>query len=482
MTIEIKQSLKLTQQLIMTPQLQQSIKLLQLTRLELLDLIRQEIKENPILEEKPEDTTEKTEQETQITEEFGAAEDSKVASRESDFDWENYLYQEAKISWDPLSRMGGKEANDEDYQSVEANPDKKEGLQDYLLMQLALSQLNSDEKKCGELIIGNLDTNGYLTVSLEELSSISGMKSDLSEKVLKEIQKFDPVGVAARDLKECLMLQLALIKDKSKNLAGKILAQHLTKLSEKKYAVIVKDLKATKKELIKAVKIIYSLEPKPGRAFNYEAPQYINPDLYVYKISGEYIVVLNEDGMPKLHVNSLYRQILSGGNSVPENSKEYIKNKLRSAVWLIKSIYHRQNTVKKVMYSIIEFQRVFFDKGIDHLKPLVLRDVAEDIDMHESTVSRVTNNKYVHTPRGIFPLKFFFNSSINAVKGGNIASESVKDTIKKIISQENPRSPCSDQEIVNILTKKNIHIARRTVTKYREMMSILSSNKRKKLF
>jgi len=482
MTIEIKQSLKLTQQLIMTPQLQQSIKLLQLTRLELLDLIRQEIKENPVLEEKPEVTTEKTEQEAQITEEFGASEDSTVDSRESDFDWGNYLYQEAKTSWDPISRLEKRGVDDEGYQSVEANPDKKEGLQDYLLMQLALSQLDPDEKKCGELIIGNLDTNGYLTVSLEELSSISGMKSDVSEKVLKEIQKFDPVGVAARDLKECLMLQLALIKDKSKNLAGKILAHHLTKLSEKKYSVIAKDLKITKKEIIKAVKIIYSLEPKPGRTFNYEAPQYINPDLYVYKINGKYIVVLNEDGMPKLHVNSLYRQILSGGNSVPENSKEYIKNKLRSAVWLIKSIYHRQNTVKKVMYSIIEFQRIFFDKGIDHLKPLVLRDVAEDIDMHESTVSRVTNNKYVHTPRGIFPLKFFFNSSINAVKGGNIASESVKDTIKKIISQENPRSPCSDQEIVNILTKKNIHIARRTVTKYREMMSILSSNKRKNLF
>jgi len=482
MTIEIKQSLKLTQQLIMTPQLQQSIKLLQLTRLELLDLIRQEIKENPVLEEKSEGPNEKSEQETQITEEFGATEDPRNDSNETAFDWENYLYEEAKTSWDPIARLGKKGLDNDSYQSVEINPDKKEGLQDYLLMQLALSQLDRDEKKCGELIIGNLDQNGYLKISLKELSSLSGMNYDLIEKTLREIQKFDPVGVAARDLKECLMLQLNLVEQKRKELAGEIIAKHLTKLSEKKYALIAKDLKTTKKEIIKAVKIIYSLEPKPGRAFNYEDPQYINPDIYVYKISGKYIVVLNEDGMPKLHINSLYRQILSGGNSIPKNSKEYIKDKLSSAAWLIKSIYHRQNTFKMVMYSIIKFQRDFFDNGIEHLKPLVLRNVAEDIDMHESTVSRVINNKYVYTPRGIFPLKFFFSSSINSFKGESFSSNSVKDTIKKIISQENPRSPCSDQEIVNILMKKNIHIARRTVTKYREMMSILSSNKRRNLF
>jgi RNA polymerase sigma-54 factor len=288
--------------------------------------------------------------------------------------------------------------------------------------------------------------------------------------------------VAARNLKECLLLQLSHVKGKDRTLIEKILTHHMTNLGSKKYNIIAKDLNVNREDIIKAVKIINSLEPKPGRAFNSEEPQYINPDLFVYKIEGEYVVILNEDGMPRLHINSFYRQALSNNSSVPEESREYIQNKLRSATWFIKSIYHRQNTVRNVMYSIIKFQREFFDKGIDYLKPLILREVAEDINMHESTVSRVTNNKYVHTSRGIFELKFFFNSSINSLNGDNIASESVKNTIRKIISHEDPRSPYSDQKIVKFLKTKNISIARRTVTKYREMMSILPSNNRVKIF
>ncbi|MBW1679197.1 MAG: RNA polymerase factor sigma-54 [Deltaproteobacteria bacterium] len=457
---------------------------LQLSRLELLDLIRQEIKENPILEESPDSTAEITIQETQITEEFGSSggekENLKDNSKDTDFDWRDYLYQEAKPPWDHLSRK--KEDGDETRQFIERSPDKKVSLQDYLLKQLILSQLDTEEKKCGEFIIGNLDNNGYLTVALEELSSISGIKLDKTERILKEIQEFDPPGVAARSLKECLLLQLSYINVKDKPLVEKILTHHMTNLGSKKYNVIAKGLNVNIEDIIKAVKIINSLEPKPGRAFNSEDPQYINPDLFVYKIEGEYVVILNDDGMPKLHINSFYRQALSNNSSVPEESKEYIHNKLRSATWFIKSIYHRQNTVRNVMYSIIKFQREFFDKGIEYLKPLILREVAEDINMHESTVSRVTNNKYVHTSRGIFELKFFFNSSINSLNGDNIASESVKNTIRKIISHEDPRSPYSDQKIVKSLKTKNINIARRTVTKYREMMSILPSNKRVKIF
>jgi len=485
MALEIKQNLKLVQQLVMTPQLQQAIKLLQLSRLELLDLIRQEIKENPVLEERPDNPADKEKQETQISEELGGSggsnDDSKVALSENDFDWRNYLYQDARTSWDPLSRLNRKDIDEEDRQFIESSPSKKGGLQNHLLEQLIFSQLTTEEKKCGELIIGNLDTNGYLTVSIEELSSMSGTECEKFEKILKEIQQFDPPGVAARDLKECLMLQLPAIDSKEKTLVKKILARHMTNLAAKKYNSIARDLNVPQDTVIKAVKIINSLEPKPGRAFNSEDPQYINPDLYVYKIDGEYIVLLNEDGMPRLHINSFYRQILSKKNSTSEDSKDYIKDKLRSAVWLIKSIYHRQNTLRNVMYSIIKLQRDFFDKGVGYLKPLVLREVADDISMHESTVSRVTNNKYVHTPHGIFALKFFFNSSINSVQGENIASESVKEIIRKIVSRENPQSPYSDQKITEILKANNVNIARRTVTKYREMMSILPSSQRKNL-
>jgi len=481
MALEIRQTLRLTQQLVMTPQLQQAIKLLQLPRLELLDVIRQELNENPILEEMPDNPPEETKQEIQLTEEFGSSEvekeNSKNVSRDADFDWRNYLYEETKTPWDRPSKRG--EERDKASQFIERSPDKRGGLPDYLLEQLILSQLGAGEKECGALIIGNLDNNGYLTVSTEELSTLSGIPDDIVGRILKTIQTFDPPGVAARDLKECLMLQLINCEVEGKTLIEKILTRHMSNLGRKQYSAIAKDLHATQGDVIKAVRIITSLEPKPGRAFNTEEPQYITPDIFVYKIDGDYVVVLNEDGMPKLHINSFYQQVLSGRNSVPEESREYIQNKLRSAVWFIKSIYHRQNTVRNVTYSIIRFQRAFFDKGISHLKPLVLREVAEDINMHESTVSRVTNNKYVHTPHGIFELRFFFNSSINSLSGDSVASESVKDLIRKIISHEDSRSPYSDQEMVKILKIKNVSIARRTVTKYREMMSILPSNKRK---
>jgi len=483
MALELKQNLKLAQQLVMTPQLQQAIKLLQLSRLELLELIREEMKENPILEEGSDNSAEKTNQEAQIADELGSSREEKDDFRDepkdADFDWRNYLYQEAKTSWDPFSRRGS--GKGETQQFIERNPDKRGGLQEHLLEQLALSDLDLEKKQCGAFIIGNLDNNGYLAASLEELSSLSGLTIDTVETVLNEIQKFDPSGVAARNLQECLMLQLAHRNDSNKALIEQILTHHITDLASKKYNSIAKSLNVSKKEVIKAIRIIYSLEPKPGRAFNTEDPHYITPDIFVHKIEGDYIVVLNEDGMPKLHINSFYQKVLADKNTVQDESREYIQNKLRSAVWFIKSIYHRQNTLRNVTYSIIKFQRPFFDKGISQLKPLVLREVAEDIDMHESTVSRVTNNKYVHTPHGILELKFFFNSSINSLHGDNVASESVKDMMRRIISQEDPKSPHSDQEMVEILKTKNVNIARRTVTKYREMMSILASNRRKRI-
>ncbi len=483
MALEIKQNLKLTQQLVMTPQLQQAIKLLQLSRMELLDLIRQEIKENPVLEERQEAPTEKTEQETQITEEFGnsggLSEEAKEPPKESDFDWRDYLYEEAQTPWDPLSRMSSGNLDDENRQFFERSACKKKDLQGHLLEQLALSSLESEEKECGELIIGNLDQNGYLTASVEEVAVMAGFDEEHVKHVLEEIQTFDPPGVAARDLRECLLLQISNIDEKKRTLVEQILTRHLANLGTKKYRVIASDLNVSQEEVVEAVRFINSLDPKPARSFTTEEPQYINPDLYVYRVEDEYIVLLNEDGMPRLHINAFYRQVLTEKNVASDDSREYIKGKLRSAVWLIKSIYHRQNTLRNVMYSIIKFQRGFFDNGISNLRPLVLREVAEDISMHESTVSRVTNNKYVHTSHGIFPLKFFFNSSINSMEGDNLASESVKEIIRKIVANEDPRYPYSDQKITGILRKRNVNIARRTVTKYREMMSILPSNKRR---
>ena len=485
MALELKQTLKLTQQLVMTPQLQQAIKLLQLSRIELLDLIRQEMQENPILEEAQENTAEKTDKETQITEEISTSGEARAGfnngSKDADFDWRNYLYHDAKTPWEPA--FSDREENDDESMSFfERSPDKKGSLQNDLFEQLVFSPLTLEEKKLAQLIIGNLDNNGYLTATLEELALLSSTTINTIETILKEVQKFDPPGVAARNLKECLLLQLSNVREKDKIFIEKILDRHMNNLGAKKYDVIAKDLQVRREDVIRAVKIIHSLDPKPGRAFDTEEPKYITPDLYVYKIGEEFVVVLNEDGLPRLHINAFYRQILANNNRVTEDSKEYIQNKLRSAVWLIKSIYHRQNTLRNVMYSIINFQKDFFNKGIECLKPLVLRDVAEDINMHESTVSRATNNKYVHTSHGIFELKFFFNSSINSLEGDHFASKSVKDMIRKIIAIENTSSPYSDQKIVEILKGKNINIARRTVTKYREMMSILPSHIRKQAF
>ncbi|MBP1709493.1 MAG: polymerase sigma-54 factor [Deltaproteobacteria bacterium] len=352
MALELKQTLKLTQQLVMTPQLQQAIKLLQLSRIELLDLIRQEMKENPILEEAQENTAEKTDKETQITEEISTAGEEKAifsnSSKDADFDWRDYLYHDAKTPWEP-SFYDREENDDESISFFERSPGKRDSLQDHLFEQLVFSPLTLEEKKLAQLIIGNLDNNGYLTATLEDLTLLSSTTISIIENLLKEVQKFDPPGVAARNLKECLLLQLTNIKEKDKIFIEKILDRHMNNLGAKKYDVIAKDLQVRREDVIRAVRIILSLDPKPGRAFDTEEPKYITPDLYVYKIGEEFVVVLNEDGLPRLHINAFYRQILSNNNRVAEDSKEYIQNKLRSAVWLIKSIYHRQNTLRKYL-------------------------------------------------------------------------------------------------------------------------------------
>jgi RNA polymerase sigma-54 factor len=300
------------------------------------------------------------------------------------------------------------------------------------------------------------------------------------ERVLRKIQQFDPVGVAARDLKECLLIQLEQMNPRD-SIAEKIVSEHLSLLKNRNYPAIAKRLGMSPDRVNRAASLISKLDPKPGKAFGGEVIQEIIPDVYVYKVEGDYVIYLNDDGIPMLKVNSLYRNILNGNRLAPEGDRKYIQEKLRSALWLIRSIHQRQRTIYKVSKSIVKFQREFLDKGIQFLKPLVLRDVAEDIQMHESTISRVTHNKYVHTPQGIYELKFFFNAGITSTQGETMASESVKNLVREIIAKEDPKKPYSDEKLVQILQGMNIHIARRTVSKYREMMKILSSNERRKI-
>jgi RNA polymerase sigma-54 factor len=476
MAIELRQQLKLTQQLIMTPQLQMAIKLLQLSRLELMDAIRQEMEENPTLEEF-QDTSSKEHAEEDPQAQASTVEKTKEVTIDeklnSDIDWSNYIEE-----YNSPGRVR-LETEDRDAPQYEAFISHKESLSDHLLWQLLMASPTPEEKRLGSLIIGNLNKDGYLQSSAEDLALQGGVTPDDIEEVLFLLQSFDPIGVCARDLKECLLLQANVLGLKN-TLVSKIISDHIQHLENKNYKAICRALKVTMEEVIAAVNVITNMEPKPGRLFSDEEPQYITPDIYVYKGEDDFVVVVNDDGLPKLRVNSFYKQAISQKNEVSVNARDYIQDKLRSAAWLIRSIHQRQKTIYKVMKSILKFQRDFFEKGIAHLKPMVLRDVAEDIGMHESTISRVTTNKYAYTPQGIFELKYFFNSSIRRVYGEAIASASVMAKIKNLIEGENPKKPYSDSKMAELLKAENIDIARRTVAKYREMMGVLPSSKRKR--
>lgn len=482
MALELKQSPKLVQQLVITPQLQQAIKLLQLTRLELVEMISQEMKENPLLEEVEEEREVEGEPHTDSENVGEPASDSEHTAEvkgegegADEFDWENYL---ENYNLSSVSKL--REPDGEDKPSFENFLTKSTTLFDHLLWQLQLSHLTEEEKEAGLWIIGNLDDDGYLKASLEEFVHESGMPLEKVEEVLKKIQQFDPVGVASRDLKECLLIQLSQISPRDA-IAEKIVQEHLALLKNRNYPALAKRLGVTVERVNRAANLISKLEPKPGRAYGGEVVQEIIPDVYVYKVEGEYVVSLNDEGVPRLKVNPYYRRILTENRNSQSEDRKYIQEKLRSAQWLIRSIDQRQRTIYKVAKSIVKFQRDFLDHGIQCLKPLVLRDVAEDIQMHESTISRVTNNKYMHTPQGIYELKFFFNAGIPSKEGESMASESVKSLLREIISKEDPRKPYSDEKLVQMLRERNITIARRTISKYREMMKILSSSERRKM-
>jgi RNA polymerase sigma-54 factor len=478
MALELRQQLKLTQQLIMTPQLQMAIKLLQLSRLEMLDTIRQELEENPALEEVQDSASDENITEPPETKDSDTSTTEEVTIEEKihdDIDWSIYLGEyntPGRVSY---------EAEDKETPRYEAFIAPHKSLKDHLLWQFLMTKPARKEEKVASLIVGNLNKDGFLDGSVEEIAIMSGAPIEEVEYILTKMQTFDPVGVCARDLKECLLIQAKHFGFEN-TIITDIISNHLHDLEKKNYKGICKALKISLDDVIAAVNVIKALEPKPGRQFSEETPQYINPDIYVYKLEDDFVVMLNDDGMPKLRVNSFYKNTISRGKKISGEAEDYIQDKIRSAAWLIKSIHQRQKTIYKVMNSILGFQREFFDKGIAHLKPMVLRDVAQDIGMHESTISRVTTNKYAYTPQGIFELKYFFNSSIRQGQGGNIASASVQEKIRQIILNENPKKPYSDDKIAQLLKEEHhIHIARRTVAKYREMLKVLPSNKRKQI-
>jgi RNA polymerase sigma-54 factor len=490
MAFELKQNLKLSQQLIMTPQLQQAIKLLQLSRLELVDTINQEMEENPLLEETTPDELSIDEVHADVEEDVQSIdkEDSKALERATEltgegdgreeFDWNNYLedYGPVGVSYDKP---------DGDAPTLDNVLTESPSLTEHLMWQMKLSPFTEEEMRVGSQIVGNLDQNGYLCATLTEIAALESVGEETVENVLKRVQEFDPPGIAARNLQECLLIQ-ARIFIKERNLLETIISDHLKDLELKNYVHIARRLKVPLKEVEIAVLLISKMDPKPGARFSEERVQSIIPDVYVVKSGDDYKIILNDDGLPRLRISNFYREIMAGvggrDHAEEENGKKYIRDKVQSATWLIKSIQQRQKTIYRVAESIVKHQREFFDYGIDHLKPLVLRNIADDVEMHESTISRVVTNKYMHSHRGIFEMKYFFGSSIQRTSGDNIASKSVKEEIKQLVGKEDPKKPYSDCEIVDLLKGKGIDIARRTVAKYREMIGILPSSKRKKYF
>ena len=564
MAMQMKMQMKMSQQLIMTPQLQQAIKLLQLSRSELEELIEQTLIENPVLEEgidmdtfpdKKEDSQEakETSENPEVvtdTDEFETARENELNNKDQDeIDWQQYIEQ--------IEQFGGYQerrynsvSDEEESPSIEATAAQKESLADHLLWQLNMLELSPLEYKTGQYLIGNIDDDGFLVTSIRELLEsqtdlyellIAKHKSgelpklpevdvellDLKfqsgksttkkkkkkeelynihidtiiseeepkllqvpstigafvENILGKIQQFNPSGVGARNLQECLLIQLEILGEND-SLSSRIVKNDMSLLESKDLKKISRRQKQDIEQVIEAYRMIMSLEPKPGREFiSNPSHHYIIPDVYIYQKDEEYKVALNSAGMPRLRISNYYKDLSNTIEDDGSLTKDYILEKVKAGQWLLKSIEQRQKTIYRVTKSILRFQRKFFEKGIHHLRPLVLKDVAEDIDVHESTVSRITTNKYVHTPQGIFELKYFFTSGIDQGKGDAVSSKRIKDMIMKMVQKENLKSPYTDLQIADILERKSgINVARRTVAKYREALNILPSNKRKQLF
>ena len=474
----LRQDIRLSQQLVMSPQLQLAIKLLQLSRLELVEMVREEMEANPVLEEDG------------SSDDANAVSSEKVAQQDErkEIDWEAYLencYERP---------LGVNFAEESEESSFEATLTRKPTLTEHLMWQLHLSPFTEEEAQAGEFIIGNIDEDGYLRIgedngdevvylksTTQEIAKATDVSEDVVEGVMRKIQQFDPVGVGSRSLKECLLMQAEFLECKTQ-IVEEIISHHLHNLEKKNYKAITAALKIPIDEVGEAVKIIMGLSPRPGSAYGQSEANVVIPDIYIQKICGDYVILLNENGLPKLKISSFYKTLIAKDGGGTGATKAYVQERLRSARWLIQSIHQRQRTVYKVAQSIVKFQREFFDNGACFLKPLILRDVAADIGMHESTISRVTSNKYAHTPHGIFELKYFFSPKIHTTDSADMSSKSVMEKIKGIYAAEDATKPLSDQKIFEALRSSGINIARRTIAKYREAMGILPASKRKRLF
>lgn len=480
MAIKMSQGLKQSQSLMITPQLQQAIKLLTLTHLEMTTLISQEMVENPMLEEidfEAEDTSSREEMDAKeaSAEDFSGPE--LIEGAKDSFDWEQY--SESFNSTSSSSPNMKESGSPDDLPSYENMVSKSQSLQEHLEWQLRMESLTTEELNYALELIGNIDDDGYLEVPVEEIIARTTLEKDQAIGILGLVQHLDPVGCGAQNLEECLGIQARLLPERSP-LVELIIERNMRDLEKKDYAKIAKDFGVAKEKIKDAELIIMGLNPKPGRLVSAEETQYVVPDIFIAEVGGEFVVQVNDEGVPRLRISNLYKSLIKNQQSDAE-AKEFVQDKLRSAMWLIKSIENRQKTIYKVANSIVRTQQEFFKKGPAFLKPMILKDIANEIGMHESTVSRVTTNKFMHTPIGTFELKYFFNAGIGGKNGGiDIAGESLKLKIKEMINHEDPKRPLSDQKISELLSTKDIVVARRTVAKYREMMGIAPSSKRKK--
>jgi RNA polymerase sigma-54 factor len=476
MALHQKLSARLVQKLILTPSLQQAIKLLPMTTLELAELLNQEMVENPMLEEVP--AEEAAPQDTPQAQELAEAAAKKDEGNETwdDADYEYFFGEYLDEGYRPRQPQEVKELP-----PIENTLSTKSSLSDYLMWQLNLQTNDPIVRDIGAAIIGNINEDGYLVASVNEIAALGAWDVALVEKALEHVQAFDPIGVGARDPQECLLLQL-----RHMGLAGTpaevLVRDHLRLLQNHRIPELARMLGIEPEEVKAHIEIIKALDPRPGARYSPADSQYVIPDVYIVKTDDGYRAQLNEDGLPQLRISPVYRRLLDKGGEATDETRAYVKDKFRSALWLLKSVDQRQKTIVKVATSIINFQREFLDRGIEHLRPLVLRDVANDIGMHESTVSRVVNNKYMHTPQGVYEMKFFFHSGISSSFGESVSSVTIKQRIRKIIEAEDQRRPLSDSKIMSILQKEGLALARRTIAKYREELKIPTSNQRKVLY
>lgn len=458
MKLSYNLTLEQSQKLIMTPELRQAIQLLQYNSLELNDYINKEIQENPLLE-----------METPAID----GENIVKVDKDQEIDWKEYLEKYDDYSYRPQVDKNQKEYTIESFTSYDLT------LREHLISQLTLVKLSAFEYKIGEYIIQSLDENGYLNNPLEDISLLLNTPIHKIENILEVIQTFEPLGVGARSLEECLLIQVKAQNIKG-NLINKIILHHLNDIAHNRLSKIAKEESVDLLEVQRACDYIRTLEPKPGRSFqgNYDEVKYIIPDATIQFLDGEYIIQINDVTGPRLNINNYYKSLIKDGGD--KETTEYLSNKLNSAMWIIKSIEQRRQTIYKVIQSILKFQLEFFKEGDKGLVPLTLKDVAEDIEMHESTISRATNGKYVQTPRGLFELRYFFSSGLSSSTGDEVSATSVKSTIKDIIDSENNKKPYSDQKIADILKSQGNSISRRTVAKYRDELGIPSSTMRRR--